>query len=77
MWMLANAGLGIVCGVSTAREGVEGSAGGSRLLFGTLLGPERTRECFPQRETTGRSPPANHRRESVGVAVEGLGLVVL
>ena len=30
-------------------------------LFGTLLGPERTRECFPQRETTGLSQSSNRR----------------
>jgi hypothetical protein len=57
---------------------VEGSARGSSLLFGTLLGPERTRECFPQRETTGRSPSSNRR--SSDLAGEGTArrcLVVL
>jgi hypothetical protein len=38
---------------------VEGSARGLRLLFGTLLGPEGTRECLFQRETAGPLPLSN------------------
>jgi hypothetical protein len=77
MWMLANAFGLVAARASTAPSGVWKGRVGAWSGVGTLLGPERTRECFPQRETTGRSPSANHQLRLVGVGCVGRCLVVL